>query len=242
MLPRVVSRQSQAKKKSVFCPIHYCYPHQFVWHLTTPKSFTIWCSFGPRRKWHVADATSPPSSPRWRRHSKARHRLPLFLALVRFIVADGMAARDGPPVLGHLRPSIVSLASPRRRPSGASQRSAYPSSHTTHEAQGVAGDEFLGVSGAARGTGGRPCQVSARRVEAGRARRPARRPKLLQLSAQLLARRRPVGDDVVPQVLDMTLQVQFILLEPADIELLPRCSALELPGNVFLVVADDSGR
>ena len=40
----------------------------------------------------------------------------------------------------------------------------------------------------------------------------------------------------------MALELQLVLLEPADVELLARGAALELPRDVFLVVADDSGR
>lgn len=77
-------------------------------------------------------------------------------------------------------------------------------------------------------------------VEARRALRAARGPELLELAAQLLAGRRPVGDDVVAQILDVALQVNFILLEPADVELLSRGATLELPRNVLFVVTDDS--
>jgi hypothetical protein len=38
----------------------------------------------------------------------------------------------------------------------------------------------------------------------------------------------------------VTFQLELVLLEPADVELLARGAALELAGDVFLVVADDS--
>lgn len=73
----------------------------------------------------------------------------------------------------------------------------------------------------------------------GGARGPARRPELAQLFSELLARRRPVGANVIAQLLDVTLQVELVLLEPRDIELLPGGAALELAGNVLFVVAYD---
>lgn len=39
----------------------------------------------------------------------------------------------------------------------------------------------------------------------------------------------------------MALEVELILLEPRDVEFLTRRAALELAGNVLLVVADDPG-
>lgn len=40
----------------------------------------------------------------------------------------------------------------------------------------------------------------------------------------------------------MALQVDLVLLEPADVELLAGGAALELAGEVLLVVADDPAR
>jgi hypothetical protein len=65
-------------------------------------------------------------------------------------------------------------------------------------------------------------------------------PKLFELTAELLACACPVCDDIIAEVLDVTLDIQFILLEPTDVELLSRGSALELSANVFFVVTDDS--
>lgn len=68
---------------------------------------------------------------------------------------------------------------------------------------------------------------------------PAGGPELPQLARELLARRGPVGPDVIPQVLNVALQVHLVLLEPADVELLAGGAALELAGDVLFVVADD---
>jgi hypothetical protein len=38
----------------------------------------------------------------------------------------------------------------------------------------------------------------------------------------------------------VALEFELVLLEPADVELLAGGAALELAGDVFLVVADDS--
>lgn len=67
----------------------------------------------------------------------------------------------------------------------------------------------------------------------------ARGPKLAQLLAKLLPRGRPVGADVFAQLLDMTLEVELVLLEPGDIELLARGAALQLSGDVLFVITDD---
>lgn len=37
----------------------------------------------------------------------------------------------------------------------------------------------------------------------------------------------------------MAFEVEFVLLEPGDVEFLAGGPAFELPGNVFLVVADN---
>ena len=51
---------------------------------------------------------------------------------------------------------------------------------------------------------------------------------------------RPVIADAVAQLDDMALQVEFVLLQPGDVELLPARAALELARDVLFVVADDS--
>lgn len=38
----------------------------------------------------------------------------------------------------------------------------------------------------------------------------------------------------------MALDIQLVLLEPADIELLSRSASLKLSGNVLFVIANDS--
>lgn len=95
-------------------------------------------------------------------------------------------------------------------------------------------------SGRRHGRAGHSERVQARL--AGWALGSARGPELAQLLAELLPRRRPVGADVVAQLLDVALEVELVLLEPGDIELLARGAALQLPGDVFLVVADDPVR
>lgn len=69
--------------------------------------------------------------------------------------------------------------------------------------------------------------------------RSASRPEATQLLAELLSRGRPVGTDVIAQLLNMTLEVELVLLEPGDVQFLTRGSPLELAGYVLLVVADD---
>lgn len=70
--------------------------------------------------------------------------------------------------------------------------------------------------------------------------RSADGPVLAQLLGKILAGSSPVGADVLAQVLNVSLKVELILLEPADIELLPGSAALELTGNILLVIAHDS--
>lgn len=62
---------------------------------------------------------------------------------------------------------------------------------------------------------------------------------MAQLLSKFLARRRPVGADVIAQILDVTLQFELVLLEPGDVELLSGGAALELAGNVLFIVAYD---
>jgi hypothetical protein len=65
-------------------------------------------------------------------------------------------------------------------------------------------------------------------------------PEFVKLLSDFLACCRPVCTDTVPYLCDMTLEVKLIFLEPRNVEFLSRCSALELPGDIFLVVADNS--
>ena len=69
--------------------------------------------------------------------------------------------------------------------------------------------------------------------------RPTTRPVLAKLFGELLASGGPVGADTVAELNDMALEVQFILLEPGDIEFLAGGAALKLAGDIFLVVFDD---
>jgi hypothetical protein len=62
---------------------------------------------------------------------------------------------------------------------------------------------------------------------------------LPELAAELLAGRGPIVGDILTQLLNMTLEIHLIFLEPADVELLARGATLELAGKVFLVVAND---
>lgn len=69
---------------------------------------------------------------------------------------------------------------------------------------------------------------------------PAILPELAQFLAHFGAGAGPVVADVVAQLGDVAAQFEFVLLEPRDVEFLAGGAALELPGDVFLVVADDS--
>ena len=75
-----------------------------------------------------------------------------------------------------------------------------------------------------------------------RAARSACLPELPQLLAQLLAGSRPVSADRISNFRNMTLQIQLVLLEPRDVELLSRSTALKLTGNVLLVITDNPAR
>lgn len=140
--------------------------------------------------------------------------------------------------------------------------STHPRPHTPHQAESVTGDEVVGigpVSAAAAATyrlrwaprreaeGGCVALTGGRfrgSITRPRARSPARRaargPELAQLAAELLSGRGPVAADVVSQILHMAFQVQLVLLEPADVEVMPRGAPLQLPVDVFFVVAHDS--
>lgn len=68
---------------------------------------------------------------------------------------------------------------------------------------------------------------------------PGGGPELAQLAGELLAGGGPVGADVIAQLLYVALEVELVLLEPADVEFLAGGAALELTRNVLFVVADD---
>lgn len=76
--------------------------------------------------------------------------------------------------------------------------------------------------------------------KSGRTVRAAGRPKLLEFTAEFLSSAGPVGDDVIAKVLDMALDVELILFQPAHVEFLSRSAPLELPGDVLFVVTNYS--
>lgn len=75
----------------------------------------------------------------------------------------------------------------------------------------------------------------------GRAARAAALPVLAEFLAQFLAGDGPVVADGVAELGDVAFEVEFVLFEPGDVEFLPRGAALELAGDIFFVVANDSG-
>lgn len=62
---------------------------------------------------------------------------------------------------------------------------------------------------------------------------------MAEFFGEFLAGRGPVVADAVAEFHDMAFEVEFVLLEPGDVEFLAGGPAFELPGNVFLVVADN---
>ena len=77
--------------------------------------------------------------------------------------------------------------------------------------------------------------------DAGRgARGPAVLPELAEFFPDFAARAGPVVADVVAEFSHVPAQVEFVLLEPGDVEFLARGAAFELAGDVFLVVSHDS--
>lgn len=67
-------------------------------------------------------------------------------------------------------------------------------------------------------------------------------PDLTQFATELLAGHSPVVADVVTQLDDMALDLELVLLQPGDVQFLARGTALELTGDVLVVVANDTGR
>lgn len=65
-------------------------------------------------------------------------------------------------------------------------------------------------------------------------------PKLPQLFPDLTSRAGPVAANAIPKLGDVASEIELVLLKPADIEFLARGAALELAGDVFLIVPDDS--
>lgn len=135
----------------------------------------------------------------------------------------------------------------------------YPSSYTSNQAQTVACCEIL-VASIAHGAlwttnrfhprqvrllaGGtaeaaRAAQVHAVSSTGGRTAGPAV-PEVTQFTAQFLTRRGPVVSDVVPDFRHMSFDFQLVLLEPRHVQFLSRGTALELTGDVLIVVANNS--
>lgn len=72
------------------------------------------------------------------------------------------------------------------------------------------------------------------------ARRPATLPKLAEFLGEFLTGRGPVVAHAVPEFHDVALQIEFVLLEPGNVEFLAGGAAFELAGDVFLIVAHNS--
>jgi len=68
---------------------------------------------------------------------------------------------------------------------------------------------------------------------------PARCPEVAQLPAHLHTCRCPVSADLVAQLVDVALQVEFVLLQPGDVQLLTSCTALQLARYVAFVITND---
>jgi hypothetical protein len=142
----------------------------------------------------------------------------------------------------------------------------YPSTHTTNQAETVSSREIvvaarahgaIGASGDIDTNAGQVALASASgasertAVDApihgiARARRRAVRtrvlPDLAQFTAELLSSHGPVVADVIAQLDDVALDLELVLLQPGDVQFLAGGAALELTGNILVVVADDTGK
>lgn len=65
-------------------------------------------------------------------------------------------------------------------------------------------------------------------------------PDLAQFTAELLAGHGPVVADVITQLDDVALDLELVLFQPGDVQFLAGSAALELTGDVLVVVADDT--
>ena len=65
-------------------------------------------------------------------------------------------------------------------------------------------------------------------------------PQSPKVACNLVTCSRPVVADIIAQLDDVAFEVNFVLLQPGDIEFLSRGAALELAGYVFLIIADNS--
>ena len=72
-----------------------------------------------------------------------------------------------------------------------------------------------------------------------RARRTTRLPELAEVFREFLAGGSPVGLYGVAELDHVALEVEFVFLEPRDVEFFARGAALELAVDVLVVVADD---
>lgn len=97
----------------------------------------------------------------------------------------------------------------------------------------------LGTRAGWAGDTARASKVDAVPGTRGRAVGPAV-PALAQFTAQFLTRRGPVVSNIVPDFAHVSLDLQFVLLEPRHVQFLSRGTALELAGDVLVVVADNS--
>ena len=96
----------------------------------------------------------------------------------------------------------------------------------------------------ARRAGQRPTAIAVVDAVAGTGRgatRPAVLPDLAQLAADFLAGHGPVAADVVTDFGDMAFDFELVLFQPGHVEFLTRGAALELSGDVLVVVTDNAG-
>lgn len=64
-------------------------------------------------------------------------------------------------------------------------------------------------------------------------------PELAEFLAQFLTRHVPVVPDAFAELADMAFDFELVLFQPGHVEFLPGCAALELAGDVFIVITDD---
>ena len=64
-------------------------------------------------------------------------------------------------------------------------------------------------------------------------------PELPQFAAQFLTGGRPVCTNIISDLGDMALDFQLVLLEPRHVQFLSGSTALELTGDVLVVVTDN---
>lgn len=193
----------------------------------------------------------------------ARFLLVAILLLVDLLIGWGVQAAggflEGLATASHLSKHIVSIGI-----KSIEIGEAYPSTHTTDQAETVSSGEVV-VAARTHGAIGPAGDIAtnARQVALATTSRAGERttvdtpvhgvasarrravgagvlPDLTQFTAKLLASHSPVVADVVTQLDDMALDLELVLLQPRDIKLLARGTALELTGDVLVVVADDT--